>query len=244
MGKLPSNQEWMFWGRHDPLYGVVTQPGRQIGGRAPWTPEKFLETGRLYFADVYRQWQQYGVGWEHCVEIGCGSGRITRQLAIRFHRVTAVDVSPEQLEIARRLLGDTAGRVTFAVVSDPALPLADGTCDGVFSCEVFQHFDTPQPMSNYLIEATRVLSPGGTVCFQVPVRGVHPRSFLSSPLRTAALRLLRRLGRRRMMIYQQYTANLILDLLTRAGFQDLEMRLFHAAQHEGFHAYFFGRKPG
>lgn len=242
MGELRSNQEWIFWGQRDPLYAVATRPGRQIGGQSPWTAAELFDMGRLYFADVYRQWEQYGVGSEHCVEIGCGSGRITRQMIAHFRRVTAFDVSAEQLENARRLLGADAGDVAFTLVSEPVLPLADASCDGVFSCEVFQHFDTHQPIGDYLREAYRVLGSGGTVCFQLPVRGVHPASFLCSAIRIAALRLLRRLGRRRMMIYRQYRADLVFRLLTQAGFQDLEMRLFHAAQQDGFHAYFLGRK--
>jgi ubiquinone/menaquinone biosynthesis C-methylase UbiE len=242
VSELPSNREWIFWGRHDPLYAVTTRPGKEMGGPAPWTPEEFLEVGRLYFADVYRHWQQYGVGSEHCVEIGCGSGRITRQLISRFRRVTALDVSVEQLQNARRLLGASASGVALTLVSEPILPLPNVSCDAVFSCEVFQHVDTHQPIADYLREAHRVLVPGGTVCFQLPVRGVHRSSFLSSRARTAMLRLLRRLGRRRMMIYRQYPADLVFRLLTDAKFQNLEMRLFQAAQHEGFVAYFFGRK--
>ena len=150
MDKLQSNREWIFWGKHDPLYAVATFPGKQIGGQAPWTAEDLLEMGRMYFADVYRQWRQYGVGSEHCVEIGCGSGRITRQLCSHFRRVTGIDVSPEQLQVARQLLGETADNATFILVAEPVLPLPDLSCDAIFSCEVFQHFDDDRPLHAYL----------------------------------------------------------------------------------------------
>lgn len=238
-----SNREWIFWGRHDPLFAVAAQPGKEVDGRAPWTPEDFFEMGRLYFADVFARWRQYGVGSEHCVEIGCGAGRITRQLLTHFRQVTAIDVSPGQLDTAKRLAGADAPRIAFRLVSEPVLPLSDASCDAVFSCAVFQHFDTHDPISDYLREACRVLVPGGTLCFQVPVRGVHPTSFLASGVRTTLLRLLRQLGRRRMMIYRQYHAAFTLRLIQGAGFEDPEMRLFHAAWQEGFHAYFFGRRP-
>ncbi|MFO0809716.1 MAG: class I SAM-dependent methyltransferase [Gemmataceae bacterium] len=243
MAQLQSNREWLYWGQHDPMYAVATVPGKEVGGRAPWAPAEFLETGRRYFADVYRQWRQYGVGAEHCVEIGCGSGRITRPLAAHFGRVTALDVSPEQLANARRLLGADADRVTLALAVEPAIPLADASCDAVFSCEVFQHFDSDRPVAAYLREAGRVLTPGGSVCFQVPVYGVHAASLLASRFRNGLLRLLRRLGRRRMMIYRQYRADAVFRLLDDAGLRDAEMRLFRAATQDGFHAYFFGRKP-
>lgn len=243
MGELRTNREWQFWGEHDPFYAVMTRPGKHVGGPAPWREEELLEVGRLYFADVYRQWQQFGVGSEHCVEIGCGSGRITRQLVAHFRKVTALDVSPAQLETARRLLGADADRVALTLVSAPAIPLPDASCDGVFSCEVFQHFDSDEPVAAYLREAYRVLGPGGTACLQLPVRGIHPASFLSSPIRNALLRLARRLGRRRMMIYRQYKAGVVLGLFEQAGFQNSELRVFRAAEQDGHHAYFLGRKP-
>lgn len=243
MDELRSNREWIFWGEHDPLYAVATRPGKQIGGESPWSTDDFFATGQLYFADVRRQWQQYGSGSEHCVEIGCGAGRITRQLVAEFRRVTAVDVSRAQLDSARRLLGVDAANVTFALVSAPILPLPDASCDGVFSCEVFQHLDSDRAIEAYIQEGFRVLSPSGSICFQVPVRGVQRASLLSSPSRNLGLRLLRRLGRRRMMIYRQLSANLIFQLLTEAGYVDCELRVFGVAEHRGFHSYFFARKP-
>lgn len=242
MDELRSNREWIFWGQHDPLYAVAARPGKQIGGKSPWSTDDFLATGQRYFADVRRQWQQYGRGSEHCVEIGCGAGRITRQLASHFRRVTAVDVSPAQLESAGRLFGADAANVTFALVSAPMLPLPDASCDGVFSCEVFQHFDSDRAIAAYIQESFRVLSPGGTICFQVPVRGVQPRSLLSSRSRNLALGLLRRLGRRRMMIYRQFSADFIFRLLTTVGYEDSELRVFRVADHAEVHSFFFARK--
>lgn len=243
MDKLPSNREWIFWGQHDPLFAVFTRPGKEANGKTPWLPEEFFETGRQYFADVFRQWQQYGTASDHCVEIGCGSGRITKQLAAQFHRVTALDVSPAQLESAQRLLGSEASNVTFALVTAPVLPVEAASCDGVFCCEVFQHLDPASAIGDYLREAYRVLRPSGIICFQLPVRGVHRPSLLSSQIRNAMLSLLRRLGRRRMMIYRRYSAPLIFKMLSDAGFTDIELRVFRAAQQHGFDSYFFGRKP-
>jgi ubiquinone/menaquinone biosynthesis C-methylase UbiE len=243
MDELRSNREWIFWGEHDPLYAVATRPGKQIGGESPWSTDEFFATGQHYFADVQRQWQQYGRGSEHCVEIGCGAGRITRQLVSHFRRVTAIDVSPAQLESARRLLGADAANVHFALVSAPKLPLPDASCDGVFSCEVFQHLESDRAIEAYIREGFRVLSPSGSICFQVPVRGIQRPSFLSSSPRNLALGLLRRLGRRRMMIYRQVSANLIFRLLGETGYVECELRVFGVAEHRGFHGYFFARKP-
>lgn len=244
MKELPSNKEWIFWGRTDPLFGVASKSGREFDGPNPWTNDEFLEMGRKYFSEVWRQWEQYGTpGSKHCVEIGCGAGRITNQLVQVFDHVTALDVSPDQLAHASELLGEMRDRVTLTCVINPSIPLSDESCDAVFSCEVFQHFDTNNPLSEYMYEAFRVLCPGGTVCFQVPVHGITPATFLSSTIRWIILRSLRMLGRRRMMIYRRYRAMSVLKLLRVIGFRDLEVRMFHAEEQPGYHAYFYARKP-
>lgn len=242
MTPLRSDPEWQFWGQHDPLYAVATIRDKHIGGEAAWTAEEFLENGRRYFVAVRTQWQQYGMGAEHCVEIGSGSGRITGQLARHFRRVTGLDVSSAQIATAQRLLGTETTGVQFMLVSDPVIPLPDGSCDAVFSCEVFQHFDDDEGLNAYVREAHRVLQSGGTLCFQLPLRGLQPRSLLASPLRNMVLRLLRRLGRRRMMIYRTYEASAVFERLQRAGFASLELRVFKAEGH-GRHCYFFATKP-
>src|SRR5690349_20183075 len=122
---LSTDREWIFWGEHDPLWAVSSVAGRERGAARAWTAEEFLADGATYFATVQRQWTHYGMGSTHCLEIGAGSGRLTKQLLATFARVTAVDVSAAQLENARRLLGEDASRVTFAVVDRPAFPVAD-----------------------------------------------------------------------------------------------------------------------
>lgn len=112
----------------------------------------------------------------------------------------------------------------------------------MFSCEVFQHLDSDDPVRAYLVESFRVLAKEGTVCFQVPVRGLHPWSFLSSRTRYLLLLGLRKLGRRRMMMYRRFRADAVLKILESIGFVDVELRLFHADEQPGFHAYFLARK--
>jgi SAM-dependent methyltransferase len=236
-----TNKEWLFWGRSDPLFAVASQPGRHRHGANPWTLDEFIEVGRVYFADVWNQWQQFGVHGARCVEIGCGAGRITRQLVEHFDHVSGLDVSPDQLTHAARTLGPLAGRATLTVVSSPAIPLADGSADAVFSCEVFQHFDSEAPFAAYLREAFRALRPGGTMCFHVPVYGQTPPGFLGSPIRNTILRLMRLVGRRRMMIYRLFEQERVIELLETIGFANVEMRIFRAGDERP--AYFFARKP-
>ena len=202
----------------------------RLVGRRLGRLKNCLRWGEYIFADVYQQWRLYGVGSEYCAEIGCGSGRITRQLCSNFHRVSGIDLSPEQLQTARQLLGESVENATLIPVPEPALPLPDFSCDAVFSSEVFQRFDDDRPLRAYLQEAYRILISGGTICFQLPVRGIHSANLLSSTGRNLLLRILRQLGRRRVMVYRHYKAESVFEMLMQTGFEDIEMRVFHASQ--------------
>ncbi len=240
---LSTDREWIFWGEHDPLWAVSSAPGRERGGRRAWTAEEFLAEGAVYFAPVRRQWEQYGMGSSHCLEIGAGSGRLTKQLLQSFRRVTAVDVSSAQLANAQRMLGDDAPRVTFAVVDGPAFPVPDASADGIFSAEVFQHFASFAPIEAYLRDGFRALASGGTVCFQLPVSGMHPLNHALFALRGVRTTIERLLRRRKVMDYRIYRASRVFEALKRIGYVDCELRAFTVGAHDGEHAYFFARRP-
>ncbi|MEO8577938.1 MAG: class I SAM-dependent methyltransferase, partial [Gemmatimonadales bacterium] len=227
---------------NDPLWAVSSGSGRERGGSREWTASEFLAEGAEYFAPVHHQWSHYGMGGDHCLEIGAGSGRLTRQLLELFRRVTAVDVSSAQLDNARRLLGDDADRVTFAVVDEPAFPVADRSADGLFTAEVFQHFSGFEPIEAYLRDGFRALKSGGTICFQLPVIGMHPVSRSRYAIRAVRTNIERALGRRKVMDYRFYEAARVLGTLFDIGYRDCELRAFNVGAHNGHHAFFFGRK--
>ena len=240
---MHSNAEWRYWGQTDPFWAVNSQPGREAGGKRPWRPDEFLDSGTAYFDDVVRQWRQYGIGTQCCIEIGCGAGRITRHLLDSFERVVAVDVSPDQIDVARRLLGTDASRVTFLVVDEPRVGVEPESCDGMFSCEVFQHFSDYSMFEQYLRQVYIAMRPGGTAAFQLPVIGLHPHSPLWQRARQAIRTAARALGVRRMMEYRYFNAPRVLATLRDTGYVDSELRAFPVAEHGGHHAYFFARKP-
>ncbi len=239
---MRSNREWVFWGKADPLWAVNSVRGKERGASNPWTAEDFLESGAAYFDGVRSQWQNYGIGKAHCVEIGCGSGRITNQLLTVFDKVTAVDVSPDQLETARRLLGSKAERVNFVLVETPQVPIEGDLIDGMFSCEVFQHFSDFSGIELYLRAVFPKLKPGGTICFQIPVSGLHGYGTFQYFVKRAAIAVKRLAHFRAIMDYRFYPAPLIFKTLRNIGYRDCELRMFPLADHEGGHAYFFARK--
>ena len=106
--------------------------------------------------------------YRHCVDYGCGVGRVTLQLARRFRQVTGLDISAPHLHLARETFR-RAGfeHVTLVHVTPEALMPVE-SCDLWYSRLVLQHSPPPVAM-NILRQAFHSLSIGGVAVFQVPV---------------------------------------------------------------------------
>jgi len=113
------------------------------------------------------------------IDFGCGAGRLGVGIAERLGDIAlyhGVDVQPELIKWARRHLGQ-AGRFKFIHIDDanarynPAglassrIPLAgDATYDVFYAYSVFSHMRLSDVRS-YLVEAARLLRPGGHAVF-------------------------------------------------------------------------------
>jgi ubiquinone/menaquinone biosynthesis C-methylase UbiE len=96
------------------------------------------------------------------LEIGCGVGRVGRVLAPRCKRWIGCDVSPNMLDHARERLA-SFGNASFVEVSGFDLsPVEDASVDLVYCTVVFMHLDE-WDRYNYVLEAHRVLRPGGRI---------------------------------------------------------------------------------
>jgi SAM-dependent methyltransferase len=70
------------------------------------------------------------------LDAGCGTGRYAIELARRGYVVQGMDLSPDLIEVARRAVGDSTGRVSFAVGDIAHLPpsrYAGFLCRGVLN---------------------------------------------------------------------------------------------------------------
>lgn len=100
------------------------------------------------------------------LEIGCGVGRLTRAIAARAAMVTALDVSPRMLEVARTE-NPTLSNVAWVLGDGTSLAgMADSSVDVCVSHVVFQHLPDPEVTLGYVREMGRVLRPGGWSAFQ------------------------------------------------------------------------------
>jgi SAM-dependent methyltransferase len=103
---------------------------------------------------------------DHVVEVGCGAGRMTRAIARRAARVTAIDVAPRMLELARDHNADVHN-VDWVLGDGATLTgVPDASADACISYVVLQHIPDPEVTLGYVREMGRVLKPGGWAAFQ------------------------------------------------------------------------------
>ena len=96
------------------------------------------------------------------LELGCGTGSFTRELARSGADVVAIDVSPELLEMARA--NSSAPNVQYQIQNAYALSYSEGGFDSVVGSSVLHHLEVEKALRNVY----RVLKPGGTIYFTEP----------------------------------------------------------------------------
>ncbi|MHB1575763.1 MAG: class I SAM-dependent methyltransferase [Candidatus Dormibacteria bacterium] len=98
------------------------------------------------------------------LEVGCGEGRVARDLAARGHLVTAVEPSPSLLQAARA--ADPVSKYVMACAEQ--LPFPDGSFDLVVAYNSLMDVDD-MPLA--VAETARVLAPKGrlAVCVTHPL---------------------------------------------------------------------------
>lgn len=104
----------------------------------------------------------------HVLDLGAGTGKLTRLLVPRFARVIAVEPDEAMQALVEELVPEAA---VVGGVAD-AIPIADDSVDCVFCAEAF-HWFASRPV---LDELARVLRPRGAVVllWNVPTREVEP----------------------------------------------------------------------
>jgi ubiquinone/menaquinone biosynthesis C-methylase UbiE len=185
------------------------------------TPIRYGYTGvqkRLSAARRFAGWEGADV-----LDVGCGNGAYTIEMARDAAFVCGVDVEPERLaEFAERAAW--LSHVTIALASGERLPMPDASFDVVFCIETLEHVVSEREA---LAEMRRVLRPGGTLLLTVPNKWY--------PLETHGLRGLRwsnyypfaswlpRPLHMRWANARIYTAREIHALLAETGWRDIRI---------------------
>jgi SAM-dependent methyltransferase len=102
------------------------------------------------------------------LDLGAGTGKLTRLLVSRFVRVVAVEPDDEM----RRLLVALCPQAQVLPGSAEQIPLADASVDAVFAAECFHWFDNQRALT----EIARVLGSRGTLVlmWNVPAGPTEP----------------------------------------------------------------------
>lgn len=90
------------------------------------------------------------------VDVGCGGGRVTKQLAARA--AEAVGVEPDPIQAEKNRAAEPVPGLSFVEAPGQALPFDDDSVDGVFFSYSLHHVPR-QHMAGALAEAARVLKP-------------------------------------------------------------------------------------
>lgn len=90
------------------------------------------------------------------LDLGAGTGKLTRVLAGRYRRVVAV----EPLDGMRAILASVVPAAETRAGSAEAIPLLDASVDSVFAGQAFHWFANDAAVT----EIARVLRPGGVLC--------------------------------------------------------------------------------
>jgi SAM-dependent methyltransferase len=172
-----------------------------------------LDLARRRWADAEPCWGVYDIpestarllpddlAGRRVVELGCGTAYVSAWLARAGARPVAIDPTPSQLRIARRMQEETGLRFPLIRAAGEHVPLADRSVDLVISEYGAAIWADPHL---WIAEAARVLRPGGELVFlgnstlmilctpddesdpvppvlQRPLRGMHAVSWPGDP---------------------------------------------------------------
>lgn len=156
--------------------------------RAVWNAdaENWVATGERLWAAEQPEWGNWGkaetslrllpedmTGMD-AVELGCGTAYVSGWMTRRGARVTAIDVSPAQLDTACRLAKTHQSDITVIEGNAEATGLPDQSFDFAISEYGAAIWCPPE---KWLRETWRLLRPGGQLVFL----GNHPFALICSP---------------------------------------------------------------
>lgn len=180
------------------------------------------------------------------LDLGCGSGEALGELArITGGSLVGIDISLEELFLARKLLAEEGAEAMLVAGCAEALPFAEGVFSFVYSPDVIEHVSS-QP--DYLKEIRRVLAPGAPALLNSPNRfsiltpephvGIWGLGFLPRRLMDPVCRLLGKgpyvgkrllsMGELKAMVAREFSRHTIYGRDSNPHATSLAGRVYHA----------------
>ena len=171
------------------MWAVLTSPEEKGGA---WNADSFFATGEAEIAEVLTVVDGLRpVARGRALDFGCGVGRLTRALGMRYETAVGVDISEAMVAQARRL-NDAFPQCEFLVNDAPHLERFEtDSFDFVYSNIVLQHLPSAAEIARYVTEFLRIARPEGLVVFGIPAHVAFPYSLQP---RRRLYGILRRLG--------------------------------------------------
>jgi SAM-dependent methyltransferase len=168
-----TRQQWEAFGRTDPLWAICTDESLKNNR---WSVEDFFLSGETMIDEVMAHLGRAGVDLNsgRALDFGCGVGRLTQPLCMRFETCDGVDVAASMIELARSYNRYGERCRYHANAHDDLRLFGGGSFDFVLSLLVLQHM-APAYAKRYIAEFVRVLRGGGVAYFQVPDSPAAPR---------------------------------------------------------------------
>lgn len=168
--------------------------------------------------DILVQWAN-----GDCLEVGAGTGEISKALLEKGHNVVATDISSKMVKEIQRKLG-----IKTYVCDAEKLPFPDSSFDTIVAAEVIYYLDHPE---KFVTEAHRVLKPGG----QLLISSANNTAKILHDMRT----LLRKFGIGRMYfndpVRDFFTAKKLEALLGDGNFNVVENQKIILFPFSSFH---------
>ena len=115
-----------------------------------------VRAGRARMRQTLASWLPRDLGGARVLDAGCGTGLLTADLARRGARVTAVDLSPTLVEIARLRLPEDVDPVMVDLSSGDMLDPAMGAFDHVVAMDSLIHYGPREAVAALAAWAPRV----------------------------------------------------------------------------------------
>ncbi len=165
-----TDRQWIRWGKQNPYYGILGMETAEF--ESHWE-EPFFRSGAEHMDRVFACLERVDAQprkFEKALDFGCGAGRLLRPLEGRFQELVGVDVSEDQLNLARRNV-TSAGAAFVRSLGD--LDDQKGAFDFVNTFVVLQHI-RPRFGLGIIGQLIDLLGPGGAFALHMTVGDTRP----------------------------------------------------------------------
>ncbi len=178
------------------------------------TAEAYAAYRDIYPAELYSRLRALGAAADGTswLDLGTGTGVLPKNLYNPKSHITGVDISPEQIALARKEAAEKGWEIRYLVSPAESTGFPDSCFDVITAAQCFWYFDRERMRA----EVRRLLKPGGTLI------KVYMTYTLDDPIAAESHRLVKEMNRN----WSSGTS----------GLKDIHDDLFPGRQTESFYA--------